>query len=180
MSVTSRDFVKALAANSTSDAFGTIIPAVTAPVSAANLGVFDLFSQELGWGGANLVPSHLQLMPYATAANNVTFGVRAWGWNKVSGSELYVPQLLVNLAVTAGNIAATVLGTNHFMSDTIAVTDGAADNAEWLSLISDVLDLGSSIIVHTRGCRWIGVEFNVGATTETATAANCLVRPMDI
>lgn len=170
MNTTAHPLVRALAANSTGS-FGSIIPATSLPTAGANLALFDLLTL---WGGANVVPDAIQVIPFGTDAADETFNMRLWGIDKVAAESLYIPQLNAELAVTLGTLSGAAIGTNHLMADTIAVTDGAADNSEWRSLISDGANLASSIILHTRGNRYLAIEFGLG----TAAAANAFLRPI--
>jgi hypothetical protein len=171
MQVSAHPLRRALVDNTANTTFPTTIPTATEPSGA---GVFDLLSAELGLGSAIFVPAHVQIVPFAEATDDQTFDMRLWGWSKVAATALYVPQLIVELAVTLGTNDGTAIDTDVLMADTIAVTDGPADNAEWRSLIGDPANLVASIIVHTRGCRYLSFEFDVG----TATKANCHFRPL--
>lgn len=171
MSTLCLPFRKASSTDATSTSFTAKIPVATEPSGVA---IHNLLSEALGWGGGVMVPSHLQLVPYCTAANDITFDFRVFGWNKVAGLSIWVPQLLIDVSVVAGNMAGTVILANSFMADTLTVNDGPADNGLWRSIIDCQEDLPASIVIHTRGCQYI--EFDFDATG--ATAMNVLFRPI--
>ncbi len=168
MSATGNPLRAALTANSTASNFTARIPQVTEP---SGDGVFDMFDRNVGIGFEPYIPRYLQLVPYGTAANDVTHNMRAWGWSRVGVSNLWIPQLLLELAYTLGNISGAAIGTNHYLSDTIAITYGDTNAA----LISPAADIPSSIMVHLRGCRYLDFDFKIGS----GTAANSYWRAMD-
>jgi len=173
-------FRKALAAFTTATAFTARIPTATLPVTTTGLAVFDLFDAALGMAQENYVPDWLQIVPYATAANNVTGDIRILGWNRNAVSPLsstvWTPQILAQLGVVAGNMAGDAFETGAFMADTITLTYGAAaaDGFYGAGIISPANDVPGSIIINTRGCQVIEFQFDVG----TATAMNTLWRPI--
>lgn len=167
-------FQTALATASTATSFAALIPTATEPSGA---GVFDLASESLGLGGNTYVPSHLQLLPFGTNGNNDTFDFRLYGWSKVAGSTLYIPQLLIDVSVILGNIDGSAIGTNVFLADTLTVNDGPADSSIWRSLIDCQEDLPASVVVHTRGCRWIQFDWDLAGGQEAASM-NCYWRPI--
>jgi hypothetical protein len=165
---------KALETNSVADSFTAKVPTATKP---SNVGVFDLLGAALGLGFPVEVPKFAQLMPFGSAAENVTFDMRLWGWSKTTDhSPVWVPQLLGLFAVTLGNIAATPFGANNFLADTIVVTKGANEaSGSGSSVISTAGDTTASVLVGLRGCELIEFDFDKG----TATDSNCLWRITD-
>lgn len=172
-------FRYAFATNSTSGSFTVQNGTSTEP---SGDGVVDLLSANLGVGAGIYVPSYLQLVPFLVGADNDTAGLKIYGYTPtiptdlVTDTALYVPQLLAHLTLTA--CARTFSGhtASAFFCDTIVVTKGPADNAKWLSVISPADDSVASIILNTRGCRYI--KFDVDLLV-TPTAANCLWRPVE-
>lgn len=138
----------------------------------------DLLDPHVGKGGS--IPEHLALMPYGSNADNETFDMRVYGWNLVLDEAIYVPQLLLDVTCTLCALTITDLGASHFLVDTIVVNDGSADTddpggqGDFLDTISPAEDLPGSIVLHTRGCRYIAWDFKLG----TAAAMNCLWRPV--
>ncbi len=170
-------FRLAFAANATTDSFTNKIPTLTAPTG---VGVFDLLDPAVGLGAEPYIPTRLMLAPFGSDADNEAFDLRLWGWSKIKVSAgptfVWVPQLLVQLAVTLGNIDAAALFASNFMADTIAVTDGASGSDEYgASIISTVLDTASTVLVGLRGCERIEFAVDIG----TAASGNCLWRAVD-
>lgn len=170
---TAHKFRSALATSSTATAFTAQTPTATEPTGD---GVFDLLDSDLGWGGGVNVPSWLQLVPYGTNGDNDTFDFRVWGYSE-GPSGVYIPQILLDVSVVLGNIAATGLGANNFLADTLTVNDGAADNG-FVSLVSGAEDLASHVLVHTKGCRYIKFDWDLAGAQE-GVSMNCLLRPVD-
>lgn len=170
---TCHPYVKALETSSTSTSFTALTPTTTKPSGA---GIFDL----LNGGFSGNVPSWLQLQPYGTDGNNDTFDFRLYGYSEVRGSatKVYVPQLLIDVSVVLGNIAATDLGAGNFLADTLTINDGAIDGL-FRNHIDCQEDLPASVIVHTRGCRFIRFDWDLAGAQEAATM-NCLWRPLEI
>lgn len=161
MHVIANPLRKAFAANSTSADFTAKIPTSTKPTGT---GVFDLCDSQYGVGTNGLVPQFLQLIPFGGNSNNETFSLRVWGWSQVvNQTALYIPQLLVELAVTFGSIDGTAIATNMLMADTLVVTYGATDEKTLgTTVISPANDVSASALVHLRGCQFI--EFDVDLT----------------
>lgn len=163
---------KAQSSNSTDAAFSAKIPTLTEPTGT---GVFDLLSKDVALGQNASIPRHVLINPYGTDANDETFSLRLWGWSKTQDSTpLYIPTLITELAVTLGNISAAAIGANHFMADTITVTDGAAEGPG-RSVISPEGDVGASALIHLLGCRYIEFAFMLG----TGAAMNAYWRGLD-
>lgn len=171
MGVQALPLSRALTTSSAATAFTAQIPKATEPSGA---GVFDLLSKSLGWGGGVVVPSYVQLIPFGTDANDETFDFRLWGWSKVGVSSLYIPQLLIDVSVILGNISGTAIAASTFMADTLTVNDGPIDNGPWRSFIDAQEDLSASVLVHTRGCRYVSFDFDM----ITAASGNCFIRPL--
>jgi len=168
MTVISPSLRKAFTSNQTTNGFDTLIPKITEP---SGDGVFDLWSRALGVGIDGHIPRYIDLIPYGTNADNETHNLRLWIWSKVVGEELWIPELLLQLAVTLGNIDGSVIGTGVLMADTIAITygDTAAPST------TNAADLTASILCHLRGCRYIQFDTDIG----TGDALNCFWRTMD-
>lgn len=170
--------------NSTSADFTALTATTTAPSGA---GVVDLGA--VPFGSPAYVPSYVLLMPFGVGAANTTFSMRLQGYSltlpttgllePVATGVIYIPQLLVEVAVTLSANTFTDYGTTTALADvlTIAAGAGAADNGSWRSLVSAdiVVNTPGSIIVHTRGCRYLKWDWDLG----TATSMNCLWRPFD-
>lgn len=168
MSVSVRDFRRALAANSTATGFTAKLPTATKPASA---GVIDLFADSgEGINAPPNIPKYAQLVPYGTDSNDQTFSQRLWGWS-ATDQGVWIPQLLLQLDVTLGNIAATAIAASHLLADTIALAAGDA-HAE---MISPANDTPASVLVHLRGSQLIEFDWDMTG----AASANCLWRLMD-
>lgn len=180
--VTTRPFRYALATNSTSTGFTAYNSTTTEPTGT---GVIDLGGETLSVGNREMVPKYLQLIPFGTDGNNDTFDMRVYGYNPtiansalVSTGKIYIPQLLLDVSVVLGARTFSDHAADTFLADTLTVNDGAADNAEWRSLIDCQEDMVASVLIHTRGCRYIRFDFDLVGAQE-ATSMNCLWRPMD-
>src|SRR5688572_24642912 len=116
-------FRASLTTSSTATSFTAQTPTATVPTGD---GVFDLWSQSLGWATGCYVPNWLQLNPYGTNGDNDTFDFRVYGYSE-GPSGVYIPQLLIDVSVVLGNIAATAIAANTFLADTVTVNDGPID-----------------------------------------------------
>lgn len=172
-------FRYAFSTNSTSTAFTDLNGTSTEPSGA---GVLDLLSASLGVGSGIYVPSYLQLVPFMVGADDHTAGLKIYGYTPtiptdlVTDTALYVPQLLAHLTLTACARTFSDHTAAAFFCDTIVVTKGPADNAEWGAVISPADNSVASIILNTRGCRYI--KFDVDLLV-TPTSVNCLWRPVE-
>lgn len=164
--------------SSNASALATLIPTATKP---SGTGVIDLQDPDYGYGMKKLdrVPQWLNLIPIGTDANNETFDMQVWGWKRgvsSSGDDQaeWTPILLLQLAVTLGNIdASAVYGTNSFMADTLTVTHGQDDaGSDLVAPISTAADFPASCRLHLRGCEL--VEFEFSNNGKTAATMNCL------
>lgn len=173
MMATCTKFRSALTTSSTSTSFTAQVLTTTEP---SGDGVFDLLSPALGWGGGSYVPNWLQLVPYGTNGDNDTFDFRVWGYSE-GPSSTYVPQLLLDVSVVLGAATATPLAANTFLADTVTINDGAIDGV-FRNHVDAQEDLVASIIVHTKGCRYIKFDWDLAGAQEGVTM-NCLVRPVD-
>ena len=101
MSATATKFRKALTTNSTATAFTQKEPTTTEP---SGDGIWDLQADSTAVGQGIMVPSYLQLVPYAVGAGtNDTFDMRVIGWNPTNDdTTIYIPQLLLDVTVTLG------------------------------------------------------------------------------
>lgn len=132
-----------------------------------------------GFASAQMVPSYVQILPFGVGSSDQAFGLRIWGWTKVVGAEIYVPQLLADWQCTLGSTSgcdATGLqsGSGILLCDTIVETVGAG-SGPFSSLISSAAEMAASGLVHIRGCRWLDISITRGS----ATSANALYRPVD-
>lgn len=171
---TGYSFRKAFAVNATADSFTAKTPTTTKPTG---VGVFDLFDITYGVGTHPLLPEFLQLLPFGSDANDEAFDLRVWGWSKTDDrpTPIWVPQMLALLAVTLGNVAATDLGANNFLADTIVVTKGADEESGFgAAVINPANDMPASLMLGLRGCELIEFAVDVG----TAASGNCLWRPI--
>lgn len=161
---------KALDTNSTQTTFAGRTVATSAP---GGDGVLDLASPALGWGNSLAVPSLLKLVPFGGTTNNNSFDFRVWGWNKVAGTEQYVPQLIVQVTATMGTIPAGALGTSQYLCDTLAVVAGTSNV---VTLSSPGGDLPGYAVINVRSCQWIDfADFDMTG----ALNANHLVAPVE-
>lgn len=178
--MTAWPFRSALAANATTTNFTDYNATSTEP---SGTGIIDLGSHAYGFGAVGYIPTFLQLMPFGTDADDETFDMRVYGYSPtvatdlVTDTTLYIPQLLLDVSVSLCARTFSDHTANAFLVDTLTVNIGAADNAEWRSLISPgaVENTAGSVLINTRGCRYIRFDFDL----ITAAAANCLWRPLD-
>lgn len=170
MCVTAYPLRKALATNSTAADFTAKTPTATKPTGD---GVFEVFDMAIGQAIETYMPQYINIIPFGTDANDEAFTMRLWGWSKVAGGNgaLWIPQMLVELTVTLGNIAATAIAADHFLADTIAIAAGDADAA----VVSPANDTPASILVHLRGVELFEFDFD----KSTAAAMNAYWRMMD-
>ena len=167
-------FRKALATNSTSTAFTAQVATTTEPTGD---GVFNLTKAAVGWGLEHNVPSHFQLVPYGTAADNDIFDFRVWGYSRLEGTTvIYIPLLLLDVSVVLSATTGTPIAANTFLADTLTINDGGADNAIWQRIISPAEDLAASVVFHTRGCQYLLFDWD----STGATSMNCLIRPFTV
>jgi len=175
-----KHFQYALATNSTSTSFTAQNATATEP---SGTGVFDLAA--VPYGSAQFTPNYLQLVPFGTAAADKTFDLRVYGYTPtvptsglVTTTAIYIPQLLLDLSCTTSAITFSGHAVNTFLCDILTVNDGAADNGLWRSVIDSQEDLVASVILHTRGCRYIKFDWDLAGAAE-ATSMNCLWRVFD-
>ncbi len=172
---------KAITSNSTSTGFTAKIPTTTALVTtiasgSSATGKYDLLDTALGFTHlADHTSRFLQIIPFATDGENDTFSMRVWGWDKTNDTTpVYVPQLLAQFAVTLGSISGTAVAANTVMADTIVLTYGDSTTP----LVSPANDLSASVILHTRGCRYIEFDWDLSGAQE-AVSMNAFWRPFD-
>lgn len=163
---------KALATNSTASSFASKAPTLTKPSGA---GVFDLYDINLGLALNTQVPQYIFLQPYGGNSNDETFDIRLYGWNTlqdkgVADHGLWVPVLLVEANVTLGNIAATDLGANMLISDTLVIVKGDTVT------VSPANNTPAFIKLNMLGAQLIEFDFDL---TGTGDAANCLWKALD-
>jgi hypothetical protein len=166
---------RALTTNSAATSFTNLTPTSTEPTGD---GVFDLFNRDLGLATDTYIPKFINLIPFGTNGNDDTFDMRLWGWKQViksAGNDddaVWVPFMLADLSIVLGNIAATAIGADHLMADTITVNEGTVEE------ISTADDTVASILVHLRGASKFQFSFDLAGAQE-ATGANCYWAVMD-
>ena len=161
---------KAKSSNSAAVSFTAKEPTTTEPTGD---GVIDVFSRALGLAHETKMPKFLNVIPFGDGANDTTFDMRVWAWSKTVQLDdvVWIPQLLVQLNVTLGDIDAAVIAASNLLADTIAIAAGDADAA----LISPANDTTASILVHLRGAEKVEFDFDMTG----ATSGNALWRVMD-
>jgi hypothetical protein len=164
----------ALSTNSTNASFTGKVPLSLASgqtagpaliASAGNASTTGFFQV----GTSNIVASILEIMPIATAANDVTGSFRVWGWRDVliAGVPYLWPKLLAEYDFIAGNIAAGYAAST-FLADTITLADG--DSTGLISSPGD--DLPAWLNIDLRGHKYW--QFDPAINSGTATAINAL------
>ena len=172
MAVQALPFRYAQAANSTSTAFTDFNATSTEP---SGTGIFDLTA--VPYGNNNSVPTWLQLVPFGAGSDDQTFDMRVYGYTEtvpadlVTDTKLYIPQLLLDISCTMCARTFSDHAASTFLVDTITVNDGAADNG-WRSLIDCQENMAASVVIHSRGCRFLRFDFDMTG----ATSGNCLWR----
>lgn len=170
-------FRKARATNSTATDFTAKNATTTKP---SGTGVWDLISGDDRVTFGHEIPKFVNLVPYGVGADTTTFALRLWGWNRLAppgtadADLIWIPQLILELAVTLSTPTATPIGASNVFADTIAVTDGPEAAGGWRDLISPASDTPASILIHTRGCEILEFDFDMTG----ATSGNCLWRFM--
>ncbi len=177
-SVTVWPYRKALATATTSTSFTAKIPVATKPVATSTRAVINLYDESFGIATSPNVPKYVFLQPYLTGADNVTGDLRLWGWNKSAdiATNIWVPTLIAQLALIAGNIDGTAFEASALMVDTITATYGYGTSlATMISSPAGTTNLQGGFLTHVLGSELLEFDFDVG----TATAANCLWRMVD-
>lgn len=181
---TCHPFKAVLTANSTSTGFTAQNTTTTDP--AGTTGVIDLLEGSSKFQYSGNVPSWVQLMPFGTNGENDTFDMRVYGLNAILGATpIFVPQLLLDVSVILSALTATHIAADTFLADTFVLNDGAADldgafeQSPWVSVISPAEDLPGSILLHTRGCRYLKFDWDLAGGQE-GVSMNCLWRPAEI
>jgi len=148
-----------LSTASTSDSFTAKAPSATAPTGDAVL--------QLKPTNHSKTIDFVHLLPIGSDAANEAFSMRVWAWTPDSGG-VYWPTLLIEVAVTLGDIDAGDHATNYKMADTITRTYGDAS----ARIISDGNDLPAWIVLDTVGAHYIEFDFD----KDTAAAMNVIQR----
>jgi hypothetical protein len=175
MAFSSKRLRAALATNSTSTGFTAQNATTTEP---SGVGVFDMLDTNNGFNGRG-VPEYLKLIPFGRDGADDTFDMRVYGWDATdAATPVYIPQLLVDVSVVLSAITFTPHAAGTVLADAITVNDGSADNGPWQSIISPSEDLVASIIIPTRGCRYISFDWDLAGGAE-AVSMNCLFQPLD-
>jgi hypothetical protein len=176
-----RTIRRAMAANATSTGFTAKAPTATKPSGNAVLTVVE--SEAAGGTPGNYKhPSLIQLWPFGLGSNNDGFSMRLWGWNSFGDTSktvpvVWVPTLLVEVAVVVGNIAGVAnspLLSTELMADTITIvsqprltdTDsGGAASRGTVRIYSPANDLVAFLVVPLYNTALI--EFDWDQTTNT-------------
>ena len=184
MSTVYNPFRYALAASSVASAYTVRNSTPTEPSGA---GIFDLLKEGLGVVGRarESIPTYLQLVPFGSDANNETIGLQVFGWTPtvptaglVTTTPIYIPQHIATLGLTLCARTFSDYAANYFLVDTLSVVKGPADNGIWSSMLDTAggsNEAVGSMIIHTRGCRYISFD----PIVVTGAAANCLWRPFE-
>ncbi len=171
------DLKKAFGTSPTSSSYTAKVPVTVEPTLANGSGGTSLTSgvHRICTPGSQIVQSFMGIMPIGTAANNVTFLMRVYGWKvfpiltSATAPYLYVPRLLLDVTCTAGNIASGVV-TSGFLADTIVVSGTTPGDSSAL-FITPTGDCVGSIKLDIFGSNYIEFDF---ATNSSATAMNAL------
>jgi hypothetical protein len=163
------DWRKARTTDSTDTALGDKIPTTTKP---ATDGVVDLLDTDLGESSGTFVPSLMQVMPYCANAADEKFDMRVWGWSRYDsdGTRYWIPIMIAEFNVTAGNIAAG-FDADAFMPDTIVLADGDADTL----VVSTAGDVSAYAVVDLMGSELVEFVFD-NTTGATSLNNNCLYK----
>lgn len=154
---------KAVSTNSTSTGFTAKIPTTTAKATSLSAGVYDLLDRSLGLHQGNLASRFLHLQPFGTDGADDTFNMRVWGWDVTTDAiPVYSPILIAQIAVVLGSISGTAIAANTVMADTLTLTYGDSSSP----IISPASDVSASIILHTRGCRYIEFDWDLAGAQE--------------
>lgn len=166
--VIAASFRQALASNSVETAFAAKIPTITKPASA---GVVDL----LGEGLKDGVYENILVIPYGTDADDETFDMRIYGWNKdpTSGTNLWIPFILIDVSVTLSSAVFTVKAASSFMPDTITENAGA-EGASVITSTGEANVSSAHMVVPTRGAELMEFDFD----STGAAAMNALWKPL--
>jgi hypothetical protein len=119
----------------------------------------------------------IMLHPFGTNGDNDTFEMRLWGWSRDSSGGLWIPNVIAELAVVIGNIAATPIAANTFVADTITLNEGIAAGP-FHGLLSTGEDTASTAIFHTLDAQKIEFDFDLAGGQEAATV-NCFWKVFD-
>ena len=149
MGTAASEWTKLLSANSTDDAFDTVVPTTTKPIAASGLAVIE-------WNKRGFDADLLALKFFGEDTNDDAFDARVWGWTENEGG-VWEPTLLAQFAVTLGNIAR---GSNHFDADTLAITYG---NTDLVKVSSPANDLPAYAVIDPLGSKLVSVEFDVSS-----------------
>lgn len=168
MTATAYQFRKALATDSTATSLAAKAPTTTAP---SGDGIHHMFDEGYGFSAplTVCVPDSVVIQPFGTDAADETMLMELWGWNKVYAEDLYLPQLLIQVTATLGNIAEG--STDTYIADTIAITSNyvEADTSRTFN-ITPANDDAASIEVPIRGCEWIEFSFSRNSSSATNNA----------
>ncbi len=162
---------KALVTENQDNSFEAKIPIATKP---SGDGVFNLLDEANGVHQGIFIPEKIIIIPYATNANNETFDIRLWGWNKYDvATPIWIPTILIGLNVVVGNINNDAILNNSFLADTLTLVEGIDANNV---LSTGDADLPARAIVALEGVELIEFDFDVDAGGSASNSDNCLFR----
>lgn len=155
-------WVKLKATNFTGS-FGTLKSTKTKP---SGNGVIELAPD-----GGGLVALAIMLKFFGTDANDETFKVRVWGWDRLEQSDgtfSWENALLAEFSCTLGNLAGTAgcgITATDFEVDTITLTEGDA------TISSNGADIrGAFAIIGNCGFKLLQIEFDDDSSAATMNA----------
>jgi hypothetical protein len=131
----------------------------------------------LGFAVDTHMPEFVQLIPFGTNGDNDTFDMRMWGWSKVHLTELWIPQLLLQVNVVLGSASGAAIAADTFLADTLTLVEGSSEKT-LADLISTADNTPASALVHTHGCQLIEFDFDLAGAQE-GVSMNCYWRPVD-
>lgn len=185
MPVSTHVYRKVQSSNSTASSFSDADTEPTA-TEPSGTGVIDLLDPDLGWGSGTKVPSYLEVVFFGAGTDTQTFDCRVTGFNAAIGAiddlpldtaPVYVGTILADVTAALGPTTgcdATAIAASNLMADTLTLNEGPAEGA-FVSVISTGDDTPASLLLHTRGNRYLSFKFDMTG----ATSGNALVRPVD-
>jgi len=180
----------ARATNQTSSAFVSKVPVYTEPTGDTNdatgSSIIDLTHTSEGSPQTGPAQNGVCACFFGVGTNAQTFSARIIGWSAIGtdrksavtpDNRLWVPIVLAELLCTIKSaihgVANTVLGTNQFFADTIAVVGTAANQGVGV----DIVSAGNTTIAHVfcdlRGSQKLEFSFSTGSS---ATSCNALYK----
>lgn len=166
--------------NSTATSHASVVPTTTEPAETT-AGVVNLKTRGAWCTDGAHTSDLVMIQPYGSDANNENYAMRVYGWSKLADADdsdmhgLWVPMLLVECTVTLGNIAATTLGANNFMADTVTIDKG---NGALHTASSPTGDLPAYLVVDPLGSHYLQFTFDIDSSGTASASANALIRGM--